>query len=148
MYDETKNKTQFVTIFADASFCPETKALGWAGWCKYGDGITVKAHGHGMAKSSNHAEFEALTNICKHVMKMGVPYEDAIVVIQSDCIGALDRFKPPFKGAKYIKKRHVRGHQGNKDARSAVNTYCDNVAYNEMSGMRHFIRSREESAND
>jgi len=69
------DKELFITIFTDASFCPHTKAMGWAVWIKYSDGVTVRWQGGHEGKSheqSQHAETHGLKTsiwMCKELAK-------------------------------------------------------------------------------
>lgn len=138
---------QFITLFADASFCPETKAAGFGGWAKYGDPAETFRTGGEMndCETSNQAEFKALRNTLDALMKLeSVQFEGKILVIQSDCQGAIDKLKTTLSldslqkclGLTRISYKWVKGHQGYKSSRSAVNTYCDKTAKHHMRNLR------------
>lgn len=135
----------YVTMFTDASYCHQTKAAGWAVWIKYG------AHPHDQTvrlvgacrriHDSMHAEYVALEEGLKALEK--IPLEGKIVVVQSDCTGALAAIETSHlvrvHGALSVTKKHVKGHQGLKTARSAVNTWCDAEAKDAMRSLRNSI---------
>lgn len=129
----------YVTVFADASYCPQTGAYGWCFWVKFGSPAQTKVHHGGGAYVLNSlmAEVEALLKALEFVES--IPLDGKIVVLQSDCTGALNfpRVKSLMEklvqlGAKRAYVKHVKGHQGTKDPRSAVNTMCDRNARNQM----------------
>lgn len=130
----------YVTIFADASFCDKTKAMGWAGWCKYDHPAkTVTKFGQGTCENSTVAETIALNKMVNYLISIGLPFENKKVVIQSDCLGALNAFKPRRLldlGAINVKFKHIKGHSGLRDNRSKVNEWCDRIAYSQMSERR------------
>lgn len=128
--------SKFVTLFTDASFCPRTRAWGWAAWVKYGaPAETLRLSGGGKhCQGSNQAEFLALKYGIQAVATQ-VPVEGKVIVVQSDCVSALERIgiNPLTEaGAVAVRKKHVKGHQGLKCPRSAVNTWADHEAKQEM----------------
>lgn len=135
---------KFVTLFTDASFCPDTRAWGWAAWCKHGaPAVTIRRSGGGFGcPGSNHAESLALRHGIGVLLNEDIDLVGKIIVIQSDCQGALDGLDDMVllvAGAKAVRKKHVKGHQGTKCARSSVNTWTDREAYREMVGRRQTI---------
>jgi len=137
----------FITIFTDASFCPKTKATGWAVWIKYGlNGTVVKHQGAHIARRNEHsndAELFALdmaVDMCRLLVEHNrMVLKDKIVVIQSDCQGALDKLDtlPLYtRGVHYVKKKWVKAHTNKSDNRSTVNDWCDKTAYGEMKKAR------------
>lgn len=139
---------RFVTLFTDASFCPDTRAWGWAAWIKYGrPAKTLRLSGGGFnCRGSHLAELRALEQGVKAIVGQ-VPIGSKIVVIQSDCKGALDKVsdkKLIAGGASFVRKKHVKGHQGVACPRSAVNTWTDRAAREEMLKRRVFISEIEE----
>ena len=130
----------YITLVADASFCSDTKAYGWCYWIKYGyDPVkTIVKSGGGIGiVSSVHAEVEALLQGITAVEALGPEMHGKYVVIQSDCTGALARLEPRLEalkalGAGKAYTKHVKGHQGNRTPRNAVNTLCDRKAGEEM----------------
>lgn len=129
----------YITLVADASFCHTTKAYGWCFWIKHGVKPTtiVKSGGGIGLPNSNEAEVEALVQGLKEVENMGEAMHKKYIVVQSDCTGALTRIEPLLKrlvelGAGKAYSKHVKGHQGNRTPRNAVNTLCDRLAGQEM----------------
>ena len=134
----------FVTIFADASFCPNTKAAGFGGWAKYGQqGTVFKAGGRlYQCQTPTDAEYEAILEMLRRMIKRNIPVEKTILVIQSDCKPAIQRCKTrrpreifdlPVRAIKF---KWVKAHQGGVNARSYVNEFCDETAKYYMRGER------------
>lgn len=142
-----ENSDQWITLFADASFCPDTNAYGWCFWIKHGSPAqTVVRHGGGQRIQSSHwAEVEALRQGLKWVHTL--PLRGKRVVVQSDCTGALAEISSALNllknaGAVAAYSKHVKGHQGNKTKRSSVNTTCDRLAKSEMKRYRASANSQ------
>lgn len=138
---------KFVTLFTDASHCPRTKAWGWAAWCKHGDpAVTHRRSGGGQhCPGSNEAEVRAISAGVAMTLE-SVDVTDKVVVIQSDCTAALemaDHSALKTAGALAVRMKHVKGHQGVKNARAAVNTWTDRNAYKEMAMHRQAIDEGE-----
>jgi ribonuclease HI len=150
-----------VTIIADASFAVRGPSFGASGWAAfvasegvkryYGDMMHVRPY------ASTQAEMFACVNGLHMAIRDGLAYHGDKVIIQSDCINALEGLKKPFpadkltdskkaKGrtqmneayiafrkmvARYaltVEFRHVRGHTGIGDSRSIVQDKCDRKA--------------------
>lgn len=138
----------FITVFADASWCPDTQAYGYGWWMKYGSPpSTARRAGGGYIDSSNNAEIEALRAALLYLRtNLLDEMQDKVVVVQSDCTGALkvisnDLLDLRKAGARNAYAKHVKGHQGHKDARSSVNTWCDRAARGAMRQFRALRRS-------
>lgn len=143
---KTFDPGKFVTMFCDASFCPNTKACGWAVWIKHGkipETIRVSGVSENI-RDSIQAEYQALVEGVSILMNK-LDLTGLVVVIQSDCVGALDMIDTKdlvkVKGAQYVKHKHVKGHRGLQDARACVNTWCDKQAKVEMRAVRDKILS-------
>lgn len=120
----------YVTIITDASYFHETGAAGYAVWMKYGEKSTVtRKAGYFLSKGSNQAEQKALEIGVETAINMDI-VKGKVVVIQSDCTGALDNLdlSELRKLAKFVKIKHVKGHQGHATPRNSVNTWCDHKA--------------------
>ena len=129
----------YITLVADASFCHTTKAYGWCFWIKHGvEPLTIVKSGGGIGiANSGEAELEALMQGLQEIEALGAAMHGKYIVVQSDCTGALDRLESRLKqlvelGAGKAYTKHVKGHQGNKTPRNAVNTLCDRRAGQEM----------------
>lgn len=137
-----------ITIIADASYCHETQAGGYAFWIACGRG---SRGGDGQFKepvpSSGCAELMALVNALHFGTKEGLIREGDTVLMQSDCTGALHAMEgrrdircnieqSVFQYYKNLKNqfklvvivKHVKGHTNNRDARSTANYVCDKLA--------------------
>lgn len=133
---------KYITIFADASFCPDTKAWGYGFWVKWGaPAQTHVGHGGGAhCPGSLEAEVRALEAALEWITSECIPGDTKgkFIVVQSDCTGALARIQQKFGEFKYVTgaarvyTKHVKGHQGYKCARSSVNTLCDRKAGEHM----------------
>lgn len=131
---------QYVTIFTDASFCPQTKVFGWAVWIKYGHPArNIKRSGGGTCKGPTYAEYIALKNALKTLGQFDIPTMGKIVIFQSDCLAALNKFQRRDHkiACLNVVYRHVKAHTGNDDRRSIVNDLCDRQAKLEMRKRRH-----------
>ncbi|MBZ9574572.1 hypothetical protein [Modicisalibacter sp. MOD 31.J] len=134
------DKPRFVTMITDASHCPHTRATGWAVWIKHGAPAETIRESGGLTgpKDSHQAERHALDRGVE-ILKERVSLDDVILVVQSDCQGALNKVgvaQLKALGARYVKLKWVKGHQGVKDPRSAVNTWCDKEAKAQMRRLR------------
>jgi len=149
-----------VTIFTDAGLCPETYCASWAVWCKSERGI---ARAGGIVRQpmgvSTLAESAAAINGIHHAIANGIARQGDVLLIQTDnndvgrCL--THQIKAHYKNqdmrrdlqsayrsitAKYDLKcsfRHVKGHRGTRDKRSAVNTWCDQVCTFFLKMARH-----------
>lgn len=134
------NPDDYVTVFADASFDHRSGAAGFAGWVKYGaKGDVIKVHGGFKATSSEEAELYGLDSTLNKLILDNVPVDGKRIIIQCDCLGALSKLDVTCLlelGAAHIKLKHVKGHNGSGDPRSAVNTWCDKIAYKRMVEIR------------
>lgn len=137
---------KYITVFADASHCPYTRAWGYGFWAKWG--IPAKSayrSGGGQdCPNATVAESQALEAALRWILEEVTPREarGKILVVQSDCTGALAKLGPLLKHLKKTLKlekaysKHVKGHQGFGNARSAVNEICDQKARKEMKKFR------------
>lgn len=138
-------RPQFLTMFADASHCPNTLATGWAVWMKYGTPATTERLSGALTdvKDSHAAEIIALQEGLTFIEER-IDVTGQIVVIESDCKGALNHIDARAmalmeRGARHVKLKWVKGHQGVKCARSSVNTWCDKKAKSHMRELRDTI---------
>jgi ribonuclease HI len=82
-----------VTIIADASFCPTSRAAGWAAWIKADgrDSVLISGSLTKIAPvSSGEAEFFAVANALYKAVKDGFIRRQDRVMIQSDCVAVLE----------------------------------------------------------
>jgi ribonuclease HI len=152
---------KYITIFADASHCQHSKAAGIAVWARDVDKFYhVSQPLTFTLPGSVQAEMLALgTGILSVIREFDHQPGDRLS-IQSDCKNALDLFAPvmeckklyPFasslrervleaveQAGLVLCPKHVKGHQGNRDARSAINTWCDKQARAQMHRARNMI---------
>lgn len=145
------DSSKFVTVMADASFCPQTKVMGFAGWVKYGaEGATKEIFGS--SRTVNHsfeAEVEALERTLEYVHG-NIPVQHKTLVVQSDCIGALEHIKDRWerrfkrKGVRYFRTKHVKGHtHGRPEPRFKLQRWLDKKAKERMRGLRESRKEGE-----
>ena len=58
----------WVTLYTDASFCHETKAGGWATWCRHSEGRLFFS-GSGLVADANEAELKAILHGMENALK-------------------------------------------------------------------------------
>jgi len=141
-----------VTIICDASYCPQQNVAGYGYWIasdrgkKGGGGQVVAA-----VLDNNTAEMMAVCNTLWHGIKNGLIQAGDEILIQTDCLSAIDRLgetKPATREQdkqvlEYFRKvtldhnlkiswRHVKGHTNHADARFAANRKCDQRAKQHM----------------
>ncbi len=101
--------TPDVTIFADASHDPRTHAAGWAAWMK-GNGkpaVTVGGRLAGKVERSYDAETFAVVNALYAARARGYFVAGQTVMLQSDCLHALNVIKGYVPGA--VESKHPDG---------------------------------------
>lgn len=150
----------FITIFSDASFDHTTKASGYAYWLRDDFGkIHRGSGGHAeLVESSSEAECVA---ICVAIVAgiRTLKHEPGYVIsLQSDCIHALKVLqgqipKPSMIEAGFskwalrvvqehglsLRPKHIKAHTGLDDARSYVNTFCDEASRRRMRHWRGIV---------
>lgn len=140
------------TVITDASFCPKTKAAGWAAWVRV-DGISEPIKRYGAFKepvaSARDAEMLAAINGVFIAAKVGATQ----VLVQTDCLAVVHMFegvtvqqaiKDAFTRAQAkagilglkVSAKHVKGHSSDPASRSWVNRWCDEQAGKEMRAYR------------
>lgn len=139
-----------VSVFADASFCPDTRAAGWGGWAKSERGTTRSGGPLDRLDGSLAAEAWAVVRAVEMALHPGaagaVAEPGDYLLIQTDCQaaifalerdGALRSALIAVRGSCTVKFRWIRGHQHHSRApRYAVNNYCDDEARRHMLEMR------------
>lgn len=140
------DKDLFITVFTDGSWCPDTKAYGYAVWIRDGQKpIHMFGAGGLGGNDSYHVESMGLKAAQKYIME-SCSLEGRVIVIQCDNIGALNNLDiKPFKkaGAKFVKRKHVKAHTSHKTNRSKVNELVDNLAGQFMREYRLKVRSKK-----
>lgn len=140
------------TVITDASFCPKTKAAGWAAWVRV-DGISEPIKRYGAFKepvaSARDAEMLAAINGVFIAAKVGATQ----VLVQTDCLSVVHMFegvtvqksiKDAFTRAQAkagilglkVSAKHVKGHSNDPASRSWVNRWCDEQAGKKMRAYR------------
>jgi ribonuclease HI len=132
----SSNSTLRATVNTDASFCPHTRAGGWAVWISIDGGIKVKKSGmfKDRPRTSTEAELWAIFNGVWIAASMGV----ASLLVQSDCKTALAHLERNTMQTRQlhaslpcpvtIKTKHVKAHRDTDTARTWVNEWCDTEA--------------------
>lgn len=144
-----------VTILADASHCPTTKAAGYGFWIASGRG---KWAGHGALRgriaTSTQAEMMAVVNALHTAIVRQLVAQEDVVLMQIDCLAAIDSFnrarqllEEEVKVVDHYDKlckahrlvvmfRHVKAHTGKGGSRFVSNSHCDKSAKKEMRRQR------------
>lgn len=155
-----------LTLFTDAGQCPDTKAGSYAAWAKF-NGRTMRKSGilKGDCIRSDVAEVRALANGIYLALKCFSPPPGSVIVAQCDCETALRGMmglaytKKPKKhedvceaiamaqkmiqdAGVSVRYKHVKGHQGTLDKRSAVNSWCDEQCTFFLRRARAFRRAK------
>lgn len=153
-----------VTIIADASWCPMTKVGGYGCWINAGSRGS-KAHQamlNGPSVCAGTAEMKAIALAIHHSVASGLVTSGDHVLIQSDCVGAIDAFngwrstlkieekevaewfrKFTVKYGLSITFKHVKGHSNEAGARFVSNKICDRRAKEEMRRARNLFKLDE-----
>lgn len=150
-----------VTIIADASYCPDTKAAGYGYWIASERG---KRGGGGPLRSpidgSGAAEMMALCNALTVAINAKLVLEGDFVLLQTDCQSALYAFEGlrnhsmtrhereacvALRELQHANKlkfgfRHVKGHSNRAEARYITNNRCDERAKEGMRFARRAMR--------
>lgn len=136
------------TVISDASFCPRTRAGGWATWINInwpdGKHLRLKETGrfHKLPKNSTEAEGWAAYN------GIWLAYHNGArdILVQTDCLAIVQRMEhPSFQWPEAcVRWRHVKGHNlGNvDDRRTWVNDWCDKQAKRNMRKQRRELQRR------
>lgn len=82
----------FITIYTDASICPESKIGAWACWIKYENAkvLTASAPFNSLVENSTLAEMMAISNAVRYAMDRITPKEGTIFVVVTDSQGVID----------------------------------------------------------
>ncbi len=138
----------FITVFTDASWCPETKAFGCAMWIKAADLQKPHKYSFGGLDMQDNIVAETLAlNTAIKWMEENLDFEGRIIILQADCLEALSQADTRVlvsgiegrHGAHYIKLKHVKGHakgEASKTNRSKINSLVDSMAKKEMRAWR------------
>lgn len=134
----------FITVFTDASHCPDTNAYGIGVWVRAGADpiVTYSKRGIGL-KDSTQAEYFGITDALKYI-KEHCETKNKVLVLQCDnisALGKLDVFRVKLSlKLKHVKLKHVKGHTNGKTRRTRVNSIVDGLAYNAMSSARSIAK--------
>lgn len=147
----------------DSSFCPDLNVGGYGHWI-----ISNRGHRSGggrfqkAPRSPHKAEMMGIVNSLYEAGRRGLARAGDNVLIQCDCIAAMDRLggKHPITGkfeANIVKKfnhavdklsinvrfRHVKGHINSLAPRHRSNNTCDRIAKSYMKQARQLKRCHE-----
>lgn len=152
-----------VTLFTDASYCPETNATAGAWWAR-NSSSRMRGFG-GIPECTSSWEAEAAT-VCLAIIKIAkdsnlhltlAQGKKARLVIVVDMLGAgmcvvqnkrvfkSERLHKLWKNARrqinawgcYVKINHVKAHTKNDEPRFFVNSWCDHTARAHMRRLRN-----------
>ncbi len=149
-----------VSVFADASFCPNTHAGGWGAWVKSERGTSVSGAAFAsQLVSATEAELCAAVNGVHHALTKGIAVTGDVILVTSDCMAVVRWIVPVVMhgrdpgsetqiqaasqlrgwakryGLRFVSK-HVPGHAGPGTPRTWVNEWCDKRARRHMLEMR------------
>lgn len=162
-----------VTIIADASFCPETGATGYAysvtTSCRENSNVTKRLFNSGSlqdpVQDSTVAEIAAIAIAIYGAINEGLTSSGDLILVQSDCTAALraiqaERDWRPGTETNVltaihamchsnnftVECRHVRGHTSHEGKRYHLNRKCDIAAKAQMRSRRQeFIATQNTS---
>lgn len=157
-----------ITLFTDASFCPNSRKGGWAMWAKRGSNekIVFSKHFTRRIQDNNVAEMMAIANGLKVLYNKQWLDNNVLVVIGTDsqlCIDILENSNPKYGAMKVpytvirqiqqscnirLKMKHVKGHVNyyNRNARNHVNNTVDVLSHNAMKRARKMNTKRLKNA--
>lgn len=153
-----------ITVFADASFCPNTKAGGGAYWARWGKASADKASGAFGIRGVQHSHEAEVIAACRAILQLA-EHETAgpllalgrrtRLVLVIDCLTIKHVFEnanPPLcpearqlvgqvKALRdrlhfWLKVNHVKAHKGQDSPRKWVNHWCDRQARQQMQALR------------
>lgn len=129
------------TVIADASFCSQTRAAGFAVWIRMDTmGEPIKHHGTFKTAPTNSTEAEVWAAL--NGVAIARSHGATDVLVQSDCtsvviamtspetmrkITALPEAAEVLEGLR-VQGRHVKGHTRGDTAARWVNNWCDTYA--------------------
>lgn len=150
-----------VTVFTDASFCPETKCAGGAFWARgeiermssaFPIAGAVQAHEAEIAAACMAIILMDKDPAMGRLLKLG---QQTRVVLVIDCLAIRDAFEGRIRPSTpivdqyiaqvealrqqhgfFLKINHVKAHKGTKTPRQWVNNWCDKEAKRQMREQR------------
>lgn len=126
------------TLIADASWCPDTRAGGWAVWVTVNkDGEVFRHNAKGRFKECPASALEAEVWALENGIYVARTKGAGPILAQSDCTGALGQLRRRYSDITF---RHVKGHTKNQDSRSWVNRWCDRHARRQMKAHRQLLQ--------
>lgn len=142
---------KFITVFTDASHCPDTLAYGLGVWIKHSNGIIIEISKGGIGlKDSTEAEYAGI-NFALNYIKENLDSRGKILVLQCDNIAALeklDQFRAKLAlQLSHIKLKHVKGHTNGRSNRTRVNAIVDRLAGEQMRIYRARAKKTKERGN-
>ncbi len=149
--EQVRSPTQRIVAYVDASYCPKTRVCGWAvilsGRSRSTSGLPKEEQfsgaAHGLA-DNNEAETHALQCLATLLLVEADALARAQVVVHTDSTTARKRFDSSSlygSGATGVEIRHLRGHQGAKNASSSAMETADRLAKREMRILRDAVIS-------
>jgi ribonuclease HI len=147
-------------MFTDSSFSKNLQRATWAVWLR-ANGTTFRHSGivRGTVTQSGDGELAALANGLVACRSHFAPLARTKIIVQTDSQEAISAIMAKTHPRPYAQEivnyihtfwsaegfrldlRHVKGHQGTRNRRAAVNTWCDNECRRLMG---HLLRERYE----
>jgi ribonuclease HI len=139
------------TVITDASFCPKTRAAGWAAWIAIDGGEKIQKAGTFKTIPEHSTEAEMLAVLCG--VWLAAKAGAASILVQTDCLAVVMAIDGTSKGSSSktmyqkvkaehfpsvrIRAKHVKGHSGREGVRYWCNDWCDKQAKKQMRKQRH-----------
>lgn len=155
-----------VTINTDASFCPHTKAAGYAFWISSSSGRVVKSGPLKEARNPDESEMQAIANalhaLLTHPFYKGKKFDKLWINSDStNCLRKINKKVQDTEPSKYVKDtlaklldehgqvicKHVKAHKFTGTSRSYVNHWCDREAKKHMRALRNKLNRVKEQTN-
>lgn len=145
-----------VSLFTDASFCPDTQVGGWGCWMKSDrHQLTTGSPFRNLVTGSNAAEMKALANGLRAALQFGVAEKGDLVIAQVDnmhVVRVMSGLSCKMKGdeleakkkiaqlvcdnALILEVRHVKGHATSRGGRNRANGVADRIARSKLEKAR------------
>lgn len=149
-----------VSLFTDASFCPDTQVGGWGCWIKSDRRqFTTGSPFRNLVTGANAAEMRALANGLRAALQFGIAEKGDKIIAQVDnmhVVGLMSGRNYKMKGDEREAKekierlvrdndltlevRHVKGHATSRGGRNRANGVADRIARSKLEKARRKIQ--------
>ena len=142
-----------INAYCDASFCPVTKAYGWAYMINIkGEKpasfipLSITESGSGIIDRPDLAERSALMLLEKRIRKNLLRGVEAIV-IYSDCKGMLGKYNS-ILNYPHVTHKHIKSHKGDTSVHGLAHGLVDKEARRKMRKKRNLLLASKEFTDD